>query len=256
MSQSNLQRIQATLSELSQSSSEQPTQNKQSEDQTVQQPSPLISVPLVDPVTVRPFSTGTETSPPLTLPHLNSIQPKQPRQILQPGLSLGILKEIEKVLTTWQAELQQLTLNIQDVQLEGPIIDGWLESQLGAPVQTEHGFLQHAEISQISQYVNSMEDRSFPSSPDHSRTIYRLCTLDADGHVQSQPCPSEQIPQVSLAIARHQKLRQLLSRKHYLEFRLSQLAENLVTIHSYLQEPNSITPSKEPSEPLSPPGVG
>lgn len=256
MNQSNLQRIQATLSKLSQPSPELPTQTKQHEEQILQKTSPLLSVPLVDPTNVRPFSTGAESTPPLTLPYVNLNQSNQTRQIFQPGLSLGILKEIEKVLVAWNGELQQLTLNIQDIQLEGPIIDGWLESQLGAPVHTEHGFLQHAEISQISQYVSNLEESPFPNSADHSRTIYRLCTLDADGQVQSQPCPPEQVAQVSLAIARHQKLRQLLSRKHYLESRLSQLAENLVTIHSYLQEPDPNASSQESSETTPLPGVG
>jgi hypothetical protein len=254
MSQPNLQRIQATLSQLGHPLPEYTVQDKQAENQTVQRPSPLLSVPLVDPATVRPFASNVGDSTPLVLPHGNLTQPNQPRQVLQPGLSLGILKEIEKILTAWNAELQQITLTIQDIQLEGPIIDGWLESQLDALGLNEYGSLKHAEISQISQYIHHMEERSHSSSTNYSHSIYRLCTLDADGHVQSQPCPPEQVAQVSLAIARHQKLRQFLSRKHYLESRLSQLAENLITIHSYLQEPDPNTSSRNPSESL--PGVG
>jgi hypothetical protein len=37
-----------------------------------------------------------------------------------------------------------------------------------------------------------------------------------------------------MAIARYQRLRLLLSRKQYLETRLSQLAETLVTVHGQL----------------------
>lgn len=254
MSQSNLQRIQATLAHLGHPLPKQFGDAENSENPILHKPSSLLSVPLVDPSTVRPFSREVEALAPLILPAVNPSQGNQPRQIFQPGLSLGILKEIEKVLTAWHCELQNLTLMIQDIQLEGPIIDGWLESQFGALINAEQGFLQHAEISQISEYVSHLEDRPYPSSTNQPPTTYRLCTLDADGYVQSQPCPSEQVAQVSLAIARHQKLRELLSRKHYLESRLSQLAENLVTIHSYLQEPDPNTST--PSESFCPRGVG
>ncbi len=39
-----------------------------------------------------------------------------------------------------------------------------------------------------------------------------------------------------MAIARYQKLRQLLGRKQHLETRLSQLAETLVILHSHIQQ--------------------
>jgi hypothetical protein len=68
------------------------------------------------------------------------------------------------------------------------------------------------------------------------RTGYRLCGLNPDGQVWSYPCPAEQVASLSLAIARYQKLRQLLGRKQYLETRLNHLAQTLVVMHSHLKE--------------------
>jgi hypothetical protein len=68
------------------------------------------------------------------------------------------------------------------------------------------------------------------------RTGYRLCGLDADGQLWSRPCPSQQVPYVSLAIARYQKLRILLARKQTLESRLNQLIQNLTMLHGLIQE--------------------
>jgi hypothetical protein len=68
------------------------------------------------------------------------------------------------------------------------------------------------------------------------RVGYRLCGLGADGQLWSRPCPLEQVPQLSLAIARHQKLRQLLAQKQHLENRLNQLSQTLVELHGQLQE--------------------
>lgn len=52
----------------------------------------------------------------------------------------------------------------------------------------------------------------------------------------TRPCPSEQVAGISMAIARYQKLRQLLGRKQYLELRLNQLAETLVMLHGHIKE--------------------
>lgn len=67
-------------------------------------------------------------------------------------------------------------------------------------------------------------------------TEYSLCGIDATGQVWSRPCPVEQVPSVSIAIARHKRLRQLLGRKQDLENRLSQLAETLAMLYSHIQQ--------------------
>ncbi|GAB4459694.1 MAG: hypothetical protein OHK0037_05600 [Elainellaceae cyanobacterium] len=159
------------------------------------------------------------------------------RHATDPALALGILREIEGTLLSWQRELQRLQLEIQELHMEGPIIDGWLESQPTQPVAPppEAEFIRHAEIDALMGYVETICDTA-PAGmiQDTPRAGYRLCGLDADGKVWFRDCPPERVPQVSLAIARCQKVRQLVTRKNDLESRLSKLAEHLVSVHSEL----------------------
>ncbi|GAB4141862.1 MAG: hypothetical protein Fur0046_18080 [Cyanobacteria bacterium J069] len=157
------------------------------------------------------------------------------RHATDPALALGILREIEGTLLSWQRELQRLQLEIQELHLEGPIIDGWLESQPNGATPPEAEFLRHAEIDSLMGYVETIcEAAPDGMIQDTPRAGYRLCGLDADGQVWSRACPPERVPQVSLAIARCQKVRQLVTRKTDLESRLSRLAEHLVAVHSEL----------------------
>jgi hypothetical protein len=157
------------------------------------------------------------------------------RHATDPALALGILREIEGTLLSWQRELQRLQLEIQELHMEGPIIDGWLESQPTTPPPPETEFIRHAEIDALMGYVNTICDTAPEGMiQDTPRAGYRLCGLDADGKVWSRDCPPERVPQVSLAIARCQKVRQLVTRKNDLESRLSKLAEHLVSVHSEL----------------------
>lgn len=245
MSKERLQRIEATLAALGQASPllpnlPEPTANSPTNptEETLH-PEALLSVPTTDPHAVRPFSSAAEIAEPSSL--LEKIElpdagtTAAPRQGNRPGLAIGILKEIEKLLRDWQRELQELTLRIQDIRLEGPVIDGWLDSQPEATPK-HPGFLQHAELADLQSYVDEIHPSLLGSGEISERVAYRLCHLDTDGQVRCQECPVDQVASVSLAIARHQKLRQLLSRKQHLELRLGQLAETLVTVHGHLKE--------------------
>jgi hypothetical protein len=173
-------------------------------------------------------------------------KPKPPsfsnhRHAVNPNLAVGLLKEIETVVVGWQLELEQTILEIQALYLEGPIVDGWLESHpYGSPQVMQSigtATLRHAEIERLMEYVE--EICRTPQTLDLNevpRTGYRLCGLDADGQLWSRPCPSQQVPYVSLAIARYQKLRILLARKQTLESRLNQLIQNLTMLHGLMQE--------------------
>jgi hypothetical protein len=146
------------------------------------------------------------------------------------------LQDIQETVAGWQIELQVILQQIQDIYLEGPVINGWLESN---PQESEPGgtaTLRHAEVERLMDYVEEICDPSEKISCQSSRTDYRLCGIDAAGKVWSRQCPVEQVPNVSMAIARYQKLRQLFGRKQYLENRLSQLAETLVSLHSHIQQ--------------------
>ena len=161
------------------------------------------------------------------------------RHALNPALAVGILREVESVVVGWQLHLEQTVLEIQALYLEGPIVDGWLESHpVGSPqVMQPLGatLLRHAEIERLMDYVEEICRTSQP--PDlEARTGYRLCGLDAEGQLWSRPCPAQQMPYVGLAIGRYQKLRALLARKQSLETRLHQLIQNLTLLHGQMQD--------------------
>lgn len=157
-----------------------------------------------------------------------------------PALANNLLSEIQQIVTNWQVELQTVVRQIQDVYIEGPIVNGWLESQSVQPTDVTIGTaaLRHAEVDRLMDYVEEIcATHGQTKSKESLRTGYRLCGLDASGKVWSRPCPPEQVANVSMAIARYQKLRHLLERKQYLENRLSQLSETLVMLHGHLQSP-------------------
>lgn len=163
------------------------------------------------------------------------------RQAANPNLAIGLLKEIETLVRGWQKDLDQTIQQIQVVYQDGPIVDGWLESYPPGgqtiPPSTSVSMLRHAEIEHLMEFIEQIcEAEQAQITEDMRRTSYRLCGLDPDGKVWSRPCPSEQVPYVSLAIARYQKLRTLLSRKQNLETRLTNLVESLTMLHGQIRE--------------------
>jgi hypothetical protein len=155
-----------------------------------------------------------------------------------PALAMNILQEIQQKVASWQVELQKIIRQIQDLYLEGPIVNGWLESREKEPEPKAGATatLRHAEVERLMDYVEEICANGTKVSCQVPRAGYRLCGLDASGEVWSRPCPPEQVASVSMAIARYQKLRQLLGRKQYLETRLTQLAETLVVLHGHIQQ--------------------
>lgn len=156
-----------------------------------------------------------------------------------PALAMNLLQDIQETVVGWQNELQVIVQKIQDIYLEGPVINGWLESNPQNSPEPQSGgtaTLRHGEVEKLMDYVQEICDSGEKLSDQSSRTGYYLCGIDADGKVWSRPCPIDQVPSVSMAIARYQKLRQLFGRKQYLETRLSQLAENLVALHGNIQQ--------------------
>ena len=154
------------------------------------------------------------------------------RHAANPALATNLLQDMQQIIGGWQRELSQILRQIQDLYLEGPIVDGWLESHPN-PVAPESPILRHGEVDHLMNYVEAI-----CAAPTDAQTTpdYRLCGLNQAGELWSSPCPPDQVPTLSLAIARHQKLRQLLARQQHLETRLSQLAETLVLLHGQLKE--------------------
>ncbi|WP_017306421.1 hypothetical protein [Spirulina subsalsa] len=182
-----------------------------------QRPAAALQVPPAPPPRAVSLPQRVRTVAPApsavpTLPELKSLQLSNHRHSVNPALATNLLKEIEEIVVGWQRELKQILVQIQDLYLEGPIVDGWLESH--------HG----------------QDGLSSPSSDLGLRPGYRLCGLDEKGRLWTKPCPADQVASVSMAIARYQKLRQLLKKKQSLENRLSSLAETLVIVHSSLKD--------------------
>jgi hypothetical protein len=170
-----------------------------------------------------------------SLPKLKTPSFTSHRNAANPGLAMNLLQEIQGTVASWQKELQKIVRQIQDIYLEGPIVNGWLESHDPEPKTGGTATLRHGEVDQLMDYVEEICDPDGKVSYQSPRTGYRLCGLDASGKVWSRPCPPDQVASVSMAIARYQKLRQLLGRKQYLETRLTQLAETLVILHGHIQ---------------------
>ncbi|MHC0065748.1 hypothetical protein ACWATR_23080 [Nostoc sp. UIC 10890] len=171
-----------------------------------------------------------------SLPKLKTPTFSNHRHGANPGLAMNLLQEIQETVASWQTELQNILKQIQDIYLEGPIVNGWLESNPTEPEPGGTATLRHAEVDRLMNYVEEICASGGKVSYQSSITGYRLCGVDDTGKVWSRPCPADQVPNVSMAIARYQKLRQLLGRKQSLETRLSQLAQTLVVLHSHIQQ--------------------
>ncbi len=204
---------------------------------------------------VQPFPTQANQS--LALPNAKTVKVSHYRHATNPNLAMSLLKDIETTIVAWQLELEQITLQIQAVYADGPIVEGWLESQAShvqhqpSASSADMATLRHGEVDRLMDYVEAIctsnqvaqsqaqpasQTPSDQASEEPSGTAYRLCGLDADGRLWSRSCPIQQVPYVSLAIARYQKLRILLSQKQTLENRLNQLIQSLTVLSGQIQK--------------------
>ncbi|TAF03830.1 MAG: hypothetical protein EAZ77_16655 [Nostocales cyanobacterium] len=177
--------------------------------------------------------TGGKTP---SLPKFKTPSFSNHRHGANPAFAMNLLQDIQQTVADWQTELQTILQQIQDIYLEGPVINGWLESNPQEPEPGGTATLRHAEVERLMDYVEEICEPGDKVSYQSSRTGYRLCGIDTTGKVWSRQCPVDQVPGVSMAIARYQKLRQLFGRKQSIETRLSQLAETLIALHSHIQE--------------------
>ena len=136
-----------------------------------------------------------------------------------------------------------------------------------AAITAEMALLRHGDTDALMRYVDALDARpaqppvidlnahnSFSSGttpttnsasqpsvgqPSVSQTAepsahYRLCNLDASGKVSSRPCPADQMGMVSLAIARHQKFKQLFHQKQTIEAKLQKAIDQLTGVRGTL----------------------
>jgi hypothetical protein len=203
-------------------------------------PSDRLGDPIGEsPAPVAPFAVvqADETAA-LNLPKFKFPSFANHRNGANPDLAANLLQDMLASVSAWRAELGQAVRQIQDLYREGPIVDGWLEcTTLAASSPAAMDRLLDAD-----RLADDGEDHPEGAAAEadlaapglNQPSTYQLCGLNADGRSWSCPCPPEQVPSVSLAIVRHQRLRQLLSRKQDLEGRLGSLAESLVKLHSQL----------------------
>lgn len=210
----------------------------------------------------------------VSLPFLASEDFISQRHEVKPALALNLLKDIQGVVIVWQEQLRQIVRAMHKLHAQGPMVDGWLESSLEvASLETTAAattLLRHGEAEALMQYVEALENPETPcldfskSSEESKKTLkenleddlevvpcsaenssaekflsdaptqYALCSLNKDGTVLKQPCPSEQMAIVSAAIARHQKFKQLIHQKQAVEAKLQQAVDQLTQVRADL----------------------
>ena len=209
--------------------------------------------PVSNPATVRPFPVEVFDPQMPALPKLKRLSLSSHRHEANPALAMNLLGDIQRMVEQWQTELRRIILAIQALYMEGPLVDGWLESHVSGEPQvsasqankvTDTSVLRYGDPEQLMNYVNDICEAQSVSSQSSQRrqavdqaieTHYRLCSLDKEGKLQCRPCPADQLVVISMAISRYQKLRQLLNQKQYLESRLKDAVDILITARNDLR---------------------
>lgn len=210
---------------------------------------------VVAPAHLAPFPVQAQPSHLPLLPRRKLPTFSRHRHDANPALAVKVLQDIQLAVEAWHQDLKQTVHRIQALYMEGPIVDGWLETvdeQPGQVAALDAALLRHGDPQALSGYVEQLcQSLESPTEPTPARTDlgrpgYRLCSLDSDGRVQYFPCPPDQLSTISLAIARHQKLRQLLDHKQFLEAKLKRTVDIMTTSRDNL----GIAPtcSSEPGE--------
>ncbi|ASC72361.1 hypothetical protein XM38_033180 [Halomicronema hongdechloris C2206] len=212
-------------------------------------PKPDVEPPstAVSPYPVQPGVLPKPTLPRMKRPSLGSH-----RHDANAVQAIDLMQTLQQTISGWHQQLRQTLLEIQALYMEGPIVEGWLapvddpNQPLAAP-GLDPSMWRHGDLDQVKQQVEHLcrqatqqsRAASAPasvstSSGSQQTTQYQLCSLDADGRLQCQPCPPEELAVVTLAIARHKQLRQRLNQKGYLEARLKRAAELLRQVQQEL----------------------
>lgn len=189
------------------------------------------------------IDTVTQLPGTLLLPPVRSKTFVSQRHEVNPALALNLLNDIQSQILLWQDQLRQLVKALHTLYAQGPMVEGWLEStaETASTAQTpETTLLRHGDTNTLLQYIELLDSHSKQQNiqknrePRSSNTEYRLCKLDENGQVRSQPCPPEQTGTVSIAIARYQKFKQLLDQKEAVDAKLKQAVDLLTGVRTSL----------------------
>ena len=197
------------------------------------------------------------SSPPIVvLPAMAVVSPHSNRHEVNPAMALKLLKDIEQSVLVWQAKLRRVVSAIEALHAQGPMVDGWLDSSVGAGMSsakathdTETTLLRHGDLDALMRYVEALESKELGEEMREplavaaveeascaTRAQYRLCWLDDEGKVCSQACPPEQMAVVSSAIARYKKCKQLLAQRQALETHLQATVDRLTGVRNATQQ--------------------
>ncbi len=175
-------------------------------------PSPQAAPPIQVPrLRVRPIPSVEVPD----LPHSKTPQFSSHTNHSNPMLPLGLLQDIAKEVMVWQTQLKAVHDSVQALYDEGPIVNAWLESVSESETSAASSTSQSLELTMAGRYC--------------------VCGLDKTGQVWRKLCPPDQLPQVSVAIARHQQLRVLLNQKELIDRRLQRLAQTLTVLRGRLR---------------------
>lgn len=172
----------------------------------------------IPPISVQQNQRKTPTLPEFNSPSINDCKPTQ-----EPAIALEAPQSEDPALLVTQE--QEIVQQIQELYNEGPIVDGWLESY--HPSEVERDLIVYDATQHSVEYVEALGSQE-PGKVtcEAPRSAYRLCGVHPSGQNWSYPCPLEQLASVSIAIARYEKLVQLLERRQVITTRLSELAKS------------------------------
>jgi hypothetical protein len=217
----DLNRIKAALQQLEQNPNSGDRIFTTSQDSTAENP-------VVD-TTSTPNPTSSAPIPPLqpnrkvpTLPTFDSLDTNNSLSSEENALDPNLFPT-NPPPTPLMQEIEQVIQQIENLYQEGPIVDGWLESYpCESTLNNDQRFVN--DVVTPLEYVKAAgdldRDKVICETP---RSCYRLNGVSGTNQQWSYPCPIEQLPSVSIAIARYEKLIQLLDRKRELETQLEQL---------------------------------
>ncbi|MGF1458366.1 MAG: hypothetical protein ACFBSG_05000 [Leptolyngbyaceae cyanobacterium] len=193
-------------------------------------------------------TSGTDRAALPLLPRANRPTFSSHRNDANAALALDLLADVQTAIVSWHQALRETLLEIQKLYMSGPIIEGWLEAIHSHPdeigLDRQAALLRHGDADQIAAYVDKLSQQP-AADTDRPSSQYRLCRLDAEGQMQCELCPPEQLGVIGQAIARNQQLRQLVSQKQYLEVKLKRASEALEVTRQALDLKRELTDSTQ-----------
>jgi chorismate mutase len=223
----DLEKIAAALEKLeslNNSSNQQPAKSQPSVNNVVQEEkSSDNSAPhAIPPISVQQSQRKTPTLPAFNSPSISDRLPSQEPAIpiTEPLKAPDDSKDPVLLL----AQEQEIVQQIQELYQEGPIVDGYLESYY--PSGSKQDLIVYDARQQSVEYVEAVGSSIGKVTCQAPRSAYRLCGVHPSGQKWAYPCPLEQLASVSMAIARYEKLVQLLERRQAIITRLSEVAKS------------------------------